>query len=84
MKRLGMAILRVGGWEVTVALIAIDILIYVIEPDALEKWCESNQFGKVEKGSLFGIGASAPRYKTLKEQDETFQKAIGEVTVRPA
>ncbi|QBH03700.1 T6SS effector BTH_I2691 family protein [Xanthomonas oryzae] len=84
MKRLGMAILRVGGWEVTVALIAIDILIYAIEPDALEKWCESNQFGKVEKGSLFGIGASAPRYKTLKEQDETFQKAIGEVTVRPA
>ncbi|AOS14445.1 T6SS effector BTH_I2691 family protein [Xanthomonas oryzae] len=84
MKRLGMAILRVGGWEVTVALIAIDILIYAIKPDALEKWCESNQFGKVEKGKLFGIGASAPRYKTLKEQDEMFQKAIGEVTVRPA
>ncbi|UXW32309.1 T6SS effector BTH_I2691 family protein [Xanthomonas oryzae] len=84
MKRLGMAILRVGGWEVTVALIAIDILIYAIKPDALEKWCESNQFGKVEKGKFFGIGASAPRYKTLKEQDEIFQKAIGEVTVRPA
>ncbi|UXW02441.1 T6SS effector BTH_I2691 family protein [Xanthomonas oryzae] len=84
MKRLGMAILRVGGWEVTVALIAIDILIYAIKPDALEKWCESNQFGKVEKGKFFGIGASAPRYKTLKEQDEIFQKAIDEVTVRPA
>ncbi|RBJ69597.1 hypothetical protein BRN90_04140 [Xanthomonas oryzae pv. oryzae] len=34
MKRLGMAILRVGGWEVTVALIAIDILIYAIKPAA--------------------------------------------------
>ncbi|AJQ85473.1 hypothetical protein AZ54_08655 [Xanthomonas oryzae pv. oryzae PXO86] len=56
-------------------MIAIDILIYAIKPDALEKWCESNQFGKVEKGKLFGIGASAPRYKTLKEQDEMFQKA---------
>ncbi|PPV03368.1 hypothetical protein XbrCFBP1976_21595, partial [Xanthomonas bromi] len=84
MKRLGMAILRIGGWEVTVALIAIDILIYAIEPDALEKWCESNQFGKVEKGGLFGFGATSPHYKTLKEQDEAFQKAIGEVTVRPA
>ncbi|AOS19593.1 hypothetical protein ATY46_13920 [Xanthomonas oryzae pv. oryzae] len=83
MKRLGMGILRIGGWEVTVALVVIDILMYTIEPDALEKWCESNQFGKIDKGGLFGLGASSPHYKTLKDQDDAFQKAIGEVTVRP-
>ncbi|OWB27249.1 T6SS effector BTH_I2691 family protein, partial [Xanthomonas oryzae] len=84
MKRLGLGILRLGGWQVTVALIALDVLVYAIEPDALEKWCESNRFGKVSEGWLFGFGASGPIYKAVKEQDDAFQKAVGEVTVRPA
>ncbi|KOR41846.1 hypothetical protein ADT27_18215, partial [Xanthomonas oryzae] len=84
MRRIGAGILRLGGWQVTVALIALDILIYAIEPDALEKWCESNRFGKVQEGWILGFGTSSPRYKTLKEQDEAFEKSIGEVTSRPA
>ncbi|WP_198912794.1 hypothetical protein [Xanthomonas oryzae] len=50
MKRLGMAILRVGGWEVTVALIAIDILIYAIKPDALEKWWAASTLDRNTNG----------------------------------
>ncbi len=48
MKRIGIGVLRLGGWQVTVALVAMDVLIYALEPDALEKWCESNWFGKSE------------------------------------
>ncbi|RBB58453.1 T6SS effector BTH_I2691 family protein, partial [Xanthomonas oryzae] len=84
MRRIGVAVLRLGGWEITVALIALDVLVYFIEPDALEKWCESNRFGKVREGWLLGFGESGPHYKSLKEQDEAFQKAVGEVTMRPA
>ncbi|UZF10087.1 T6SS effector BTH_I2691 family protein [Xanthomonas oryzae] len=83
MRRIATGILRLGGWQVTVALIAIDVLIYAIEPDALEKWCESNQFGKINEGWVMGFGASSPKYKSLKEQDDAFQKAIGEVVARP-
>ncbi|UZK19166.1 hypothetical protein DXO233_13885 [Xanthomonas oryzae pv. oryzae] len=83
MRRIATGILRLGGWQVTVALIAIDVLIYAIEPDALEKWCESNQFGKISEGWVMGFGASSPKYKSLKEQDDAFQKAIGEVVARP-
>ncbi|WP_246333224.1 T6SS effector BTH_I2691 family protein [Stenotrophomonas tumulicola] len=82
MKRLGVWMLRLGSWEVTVALLAIDVLIYVVEPDALEKWCQSNRFGKIDEGGWLGFGASAPRYKTLKEQDEKFHGAMGEVSAR--
>ncbi|MGS0538893.1 hypothetical protein [Xanthomonas oryzae] len=84
MKRIGVWILRLGGWEVTIALLSIDVLIYLVEPDELEKWCESNRFGKINEGGWLGFGASAPRYKKLREQDDAFQKAIGQVTVRPA
>ncbi|AKN93796.1 hypothetical protein ACU13_12965 [Xanthomonas oryzae pv. oryzicola] len=84
MKRIGVWILRLGGWEVTIALLAIDLLVYMIEPDELEKWCERNRFGKTSEGGWLGFGASAPHYKTLKEQDEGFQKAISQVTVRHA
>ncbi|AXM21530.1 hypothetical protein BRM88_14890 [Xanthomonas oryzae pv. oryzae] len=83
MKRIGIGVLRIGGWQVTVALVVMDVLIYALEPDALEKWCESNWFGKVSEGWILGFGASRPHYKNLKEQDEAFKKAIGEVTARP-
>ncbi|AKO08806.1 hypothetical protein ACU17_12940 [Xanthomonas oryzae pv. oryzicola] len=84
MKRVGTWLLRLGGWEVTVALLAIDVLIYMIQPDALEKWCESNRFGKVDEGLWLGFGATSPHYKTVKEQEDAFHQAIGEVTARPA
>ncbi|WP_428959724.1 T6SS effector BTH_I2691 family protein [Xanthomonas oryzae] len=83
MKRLGVWMLRLGGWEITASLLAIDILIYTIEPDALEKWCESNRFGKISAGSWLGFGASSLQYKTLKEQEDAFQASIKQVTVRP-
>ncbi|QQD48974.1 T6SS effector BTH_I2691 family protein [Xanthomonas oryzae] len=60
MKRIGAGILRLGGWQVTVALIALDCLVYAVEPDALEKWCESNNFGKIIDGWIFGFGAREP------------------------
>ncbi|MGY4882610.1 hypothetical protein EI541_16195 [Xanthomonas citri pv. eucalyptorum] len=84
MRKIGVWMLRLGGWEVTIALLSIDMLIYVVEPDALEKWCESNSFGKTSEGGWLGIGASGPHYKKLKEQEDAFQKAIGQVTTRPA
>ncbi|PPV02699.1 hypothetical protein XbrCFBP1976_21730, partial [Xanthomonas bromi] len=83
MKRIGVGILRLGGWQVTVALVALDVLVYAVEPDALEKWCESNRFGKINEGWILGFGASGPHYKNLKEQGDAFQNAIGEVTARP-
>ncbi|AXQ09070.1 hypothetical protein DXO091_009205 [Xanthomonas oryzae pv. oryzae] len=83
MRKLGGWIIRLGGWEVTIALLAIDVLIYALDADALEKWCESNRFGKIEEGGWLGFGASQPRYKDIKQQDEEFKKAIGQVTVRP-
>ncbi|RBB62153.1 T6SS effector BTH_I2691 family protein, partial [Xanthomonas oryzae] len=83
MRRIGAGILRLAGWEVTVALIALDILIYAIKPDALEKWCEANRFGRVSEGWLLGFGASESHYKTVKEQDDAFQKAVKEVVARP-
>ncbi|OLI41697.1 hypothetical protein IXO141_14375, partial [Xanthomonas oryzae pv. oryzae] len=83
MRKLGGWIIRLGGWEVTIALLAIDVLIYALDADALEKWCESNRFGKIEEGGWLGFGASQPRYKDIKQKDEEFKKAIGQVTVRP-
>ncbi|PPV02584.1 hypothetical protein XbrCFBP1976_21740, partial [Xanthomonas bromi] len=84
MKKIGVWMLRLGGWEVTIALLSIDVLIYVVEPDALEKWCESNSFGKISEGGWLGFGASDPHYKKLKEQEDAFQKAISQVTAHPA
>ncbi|WP_278185402.1 T6SS effector BTH_I2691 family protein [Xanthomonas oryzae] len=84
MKKIGVWMLRLGGWEVTIALLSIDVLIYVVEPDALEKWCESNSFGKTSEGGWLGFGASGPHYKKLKEQEDAFQKAISQVTAHPA
>ncbi|MGS0515785.1 hypothetical protein ACQR5T_01420 [Xanthomonas oryzae pv. oryzicola] len=68
----------------TIVLLSIDLLIYLVEPDELEKWCESNRFGKINEGGWLGFGASTHKYKELKEQDDAFQKAISQVTVRPA
>ncbi|AKN96405.1 hypothetical protein ACU10_06125 [Xanthomonas oryzae pv. oryzicola] len=84
MRKIGGWLLRLGGWEVTIVLLSIDVLIYLVNPDELEKWCESNRFGKINEGVWLGFGASSPKYKELKEQDDAFQKAIGQVTVRPA
>ncbi|AJQ89544.1 hypothetical protein BE73_22925 [Xanthomonas oryzae pv. oryzicola] len=84
MRKIGGWLLRLGGWEVTIVLLSIDLLIYLVEPDELEKWCESNRFGKINEGGWLGFGASTHKYKELKEQDDAFQKAISQVTVRPA
>ncbi len=82
MKRLGVWILRLGGWQVALALLVIEVLIWVISPNDLEKWCMNNAFGtnaghgKGER-TFGGKPYSAPR-----EQKQAFDKAIGSVTLR--
>ncbi len=82
MKRMGIWILRLGGWEVTVVLVALDVVIYLVDSDALEKWCQSNVFGRVYKGAWLGFGATSPHYEGLSEQNERFMDAIADVSAK--
>lgn len=84
MKRIGLWVVRLGGWEITLVVTAIQGVVWMISPNALETWCERNHFGKASEGGWLGFGASKPYYKTLKEQDEEFFSAMGEVTARPS
>ncbi len=74
-------ILRLGALEVTLVLSAIEVLVWALTPNALEKWCEANCFGRVQEGSFLGFGASEPQYKTKKEQEDAFQQSLGEIGV---
>jgi len=82
MKRLGVWILRLGGWQVALALLVIEVLIWAISPNDLEKWCMNNAFGTnagLRKGErTFG----GEPYSTPREQKQAFDKAIGSVTLR--
>ncbi|UXW02434.1 hypothetical protein IXO493_007250 [Xanthomonas oryzae pv. oryzae] len=60
MRKIGGWLLRLGGWEVAIVLLSIDVLIYLVKPDELEKWCESNRFGKINEGVWLGFGAREP------------------------
>ncbi|WP_242629053.1 hypothetical protein [Xanthomonas oryzae] len=81
MRRLGLLILRLGALEVTLVLSAIEVIVWALTPNALEKWCEANCFGRVQEGSFLGFGASEPQYRTKKEQEDAFQQALGEIGV---
>ncbi|WP_301539996.1 T6SS effector BTH_I2691 family protein [Ralstonia pickettii] len=63
LRILGMA---AGGW-VTVGLIGIQVVIWIITPNALEEWIDHSAFGKKR-----GTGG----YKTAKEQDEKLSDAL--------
>ena len=76
MRRVGVWILRLSGWELALALLVIEVLIWAISPNELEKWCASNSFGKSggKRGSSF--------YATAREQRLAFEKALGSVSMR--
>ncbi len=76
MKRVGVWILRLSGWEVALILLAIEALIWAISPNELEKWCASNSFGK---GAEKKVGGS---YSAAREQQLAFEKALGAMSAR--
>lgn len=76
MKRVGVWILRLGGWQVALALLVMEVMIWAISPNDLEKWCASNSFGK----SVGKRGTNL--YATAREQRLAFEKALGSVSVR--
>lgn len=82
MKRVGLWVLRLGGWEVALIIGAVQILIWAISPSALEEWCERNAFGRCSVGRLGGFGATSPKFKSIKEQDAAFVLSMGTVMHR--
>src|SRR5690606_13769760 len=44
---LGRWVLYLAGWQVAVGITAVQGLIWVLSPNALEKWCERSYFGRV-------------------------------------
>ncbi|HGM5882977.1 TPA: T6SS effector BTH_I2691 family protein [Stenotrophomonas maltophilia] len=82
MKRLGVWILRLGGWQVALALLVIEVLIWVISPNDLEKWCINNAFGKNSGRGKGERTFGGKPYLTPREQRQAFDKAIGSVTLR--
>ncbi|MDT3470373.1 T6SS effector BTH_I2691 family protein [Stenotrophomonas maltophilia] len=76
MKRVGVWILRLSGWEAALIMLAIEALIWAISPNELEKWCESNSFGKRPETK---VGSS---YATAREQQLAFENALGAVSAR--
>ncbi|WP_341809262.1 T6SS effector BTH_I2691 family protein [Xanthomonas oryzae pv. oryzicola] len=81
MKRLGLWMLRLGAWEVTLVLTSIEVLVWALTPNALENWCEANCFGAVRTGGFLGFGDSEPQYGDLTKQENAFQQALGEIGV---
>ncbi len=82
MKRLGVWILRLGGWQVALALLVIEVLIWVISPNDLEKWCMNNAFGTNAGHGKSERTFGGKPYSTPREQKQAFDKAIGSVTLR--
>ncbi len=62
----------VGAW-LTVGTFGIQVLIWWVAPDALDKWMDRSAFGQLssEKG-----------YKTAKEQDENLEAALVELGLK--
>lgn len=82
MKRLGGWILRMSGWEIAVALLVIEVTLWAISPSDLEKWCESNVFGR-GAGAVPRSGSDSMNIDVaVMRQKDAFDKAIGKVTMR--
>lgn len=82
MKRLGVWILRLGGWEVTLVLLIIEALVWAVSPNDLEKWCMNNAFGKSAERGKAERALVGKTYSTTREQMLAFDQAIGSVTLR--
>ncbi len=82
MKRVGTWILRLGGWEITLALLVIEATVWAISPNDLEKWCESNVFGRAASKVPPSASDSRNRQVAVLKQKDAFDKAIGKVTTR--
>ncbi|AWH55551.1 hypothetical protein C1924_16860 [Stenotrophomonas sp. ESTM1D_MKCIP4_1] len=82
MKRLGTWILRLGGWEITLALLVIEATVWAISPNDLEKWCESNVFGRAASKVPPSASDSRNRQVAVLKQKDAFDKAVGKVTTR--
>ncbi|MFH0128845.1 hypothetical protein ACGLHS_01465 [Variovorax sp. VaC1] len=69
LRILGMAI----GWEITVVLFGLQIIIWWITPDALENWIDHSAFGK--KRSTGG-------YRTAEEQGTKLRESLIEMGLK--
>ncbi len=81
-KRIGLWVLRLGGWEATLVIASIQGLIWAISPNELEVWCERSAFGRVKPGLFAGFGATDPKFKNTKEQEDGFAAAMGAVSAK--
>ena len=79
----GRAVLWLGGWEVAVVITAIQVMVWVLTPNALEEWCERNCFGRVREKNRYGFGGSEPKYQTRKAQADAFASAVNGVGIAP-
>lgn len=78
----GRAVLFLAGWEVAVAVLALQGVIWVLSPNALEVWCERNYLGKKVPRNILGFGGSDPKYKSPKEQSEAFDAATSGMQIK--
>jgi len=77
----GRTVLFLAGWEVGLAVVALQGLVWVLSPNELEVWCERNYFGKVREKNMIGFGGSEPKYKTSEEQSKAFGAAVVDVKI---
>ena len=66
----GRVLLRVAGWKVTVALFAIEGLIWYITPNAMEKWLDNTAFG------------GKHNFGSVEQQQEEFDGMLEEMGFR--
>ncbi|HGM6732668.1 TPA: T6SS effector BTH_I2691 family protein [Stenotrophomonas maltophilia] len=82
MKRIGTWILRLSGWEVALGLLLVEVLIWAVSANDLEKWCMTNVFGKRIGDRSRGRRSPDDVYATAQEQQLAFDRAIGSVSIR--
>ncbi|KAG1435507.1 hypothetical protein G6F57_021094 [Rhizopus arrhizus] len=82
MKRIGTWILRLSGWEVALGLLLVEVLIWAVSANDLEKWCMTNVFGKRIGDRSRGSRSPDDVYATAQEQQLAFERAIGSVSIR--
>ncbi|WP_313053579.1 T6SS effector BTH_I2691 family protein [Stenotrophomonas cyclobalanopsidis] len=83
MKRVGVWVLRLSGWQVGLALLATEVLIWALSPNDLEKRARSSAFGRNSHGGIGKGNSNEKRFTTAEDQQIAFYKAIGSVSVRP-
>lgn len=82
MKRVGVWVLRLSGWQVGLALPAAEVLIWALSSNDLEKWARSSAFGGNSDGGIGKGNSNEKRFTAAEDQQIAFYKAIGSVSVR--